>query len=98
MATGSQEIRVGSECSMGAIEVDLQRKKNPDAWRERVTVPTQKDKGAFLDCENYREIKLMPHTMKFFERIIEKRLRCETKIAEQQFGFMPGRETTNAML
>ena len=49
-------------------------------------------------CGNYRGIKLMSHTMKILERIIERRLREETTIGDEQFGFMPGRGTTDAIL
>ena len=42
-------------------------------------------------------IKLMSHTMKLWERVIEARTRKEVTIAEQQFGFMPGRSITNAI-
>ena len=48
-------------------------------------------------CGNYRGIKLMSHTMKILERIIERRLREETTIGDEQFGFMPGRGTTDAI-
>ena len=39
----------------------------------------------------------MSHTMKIWERIIEARLRDRVEIGKQQYGFMPGKETTNAM-
>ena len=39
----------------------------------------------------------MSHTMKLWERIIEARIRKEVTIAEQQFGFTPGRSTTDAI-
>ena len=39
----------------------------------------------------------MSHTMKVWERIIETRLRDRVEINKQQYGFMPGKETTNAM-
>ena len=42
-------------------------------------------------------IKLMSHTMKLLERVIEARIRKEMTITEQQFGFMPGRSTTDAI-
>ncbi|XP_068200692.1 uncharacterized protein [Palaemon carinicauda] len=42
-------------------------------------------------------IKLLPLSMKLWERIIEPRIREETKIGEEQFGFMPGRSITDAM-
>ena len=39
----------------------------------------------------------MIHTMKVWERIIEARLRDRVEISKQQYGFMPGKETTDAM-
>ena len=39
----------------------------------------------------------MSHTMKLWEKVIERRLRAETRISENQFGFMPGRSTTEAI-
>ena len=35
--------------------------------------------------------------MKLWERVIEGRLRKEISISENQFGFMPGRSTTEAI-
>ena len=39
----------------------------------------------------------MSHTMKVWDRIIEARLRDRVEISKQQYGFIPGKETTNAM-
>ena len=39
----------------------------------------------------------MPHTMKIYERVIEARIRDETNVSEEQFGFMPRRGTTDAI-
>ena len=35
--------------------------------------------------------------MKYWEIIIDRRLREETTIGDEQFGFMPGRGTTDAI-
>ena len=48
-------------------------------------------------CTNYRGIKLMSHTMKLWERVIEHRLRRVTSVTQNQFGFMPGRSTMEAI-
>ena len=56
-----------------------------------------KNKGDAQCCGNYRGIKLMSHTMKVWERIIETRLRDRVEISKQQYGFMPGKGTTDAM-
>src|SRR4029450_2942072 len=60
-------------------------------------VPIYKNKGDVQSCNKYRGIKLMSHTMKLWERVIEQRLRRETEVSENQFGFMPGRSTTEAI-
>ena len=39
----------------------------------------------------------MSHTMKVWERIIEARLRDRVKISKHQYGFIPGKETTDTM-
>ena len=39
----------------------------------------------------------MSHTMKLWERVIERRLRVETTVSENQFGFMLGRSTMEAI-
>ena len=35
--------------------------------------------------------------MKLWERIVEKRLRSDLKFSNQQYGFMPGKSTTDAL-
>ena len=37
------------------------------------------------------------HTMDIWERIIDRRPREETSIGDEQFGFVPGRGTTDAI-
>ena len=74
----------------------LQGEKMPDEWRRSAFIPLYKGKD-IKECGNYRGIKLMSHIMKLWERIIEARMRKEVTIAEQQFGFMPGRSTTDAI-
>ena len=75
----------------------LRGEKMPDEWRKSVLVPLYKGKGDIKECGNYRGIKLMSHSMKLWERVIEARIRKEVMIGEQQFGFMPGRSTTDAI-
>ena len=40
---------------------------------------------------------MISHTMKIWERIIDRRLSEETSIGEEQFGFLPGSGTTNGI-
>ncbi|XP_070005926.1 uncharacterized protein [Nicotiana sylvestris] len=59
-------------------------------------VPVYKNKGDIQNCNNYRGIKLLSHTMKVWERVVEGRIRRAVSISEKQFGFMSGRSTTEA--
>ena len=68
-------------------------KKMQDEWRKSILVHIYKDKGDIQNCINYKGIKLMCHTMKIWEKVIEQRLRHEITISENQFGFMPRRST-----
>ena len=65
--------------------------KMPDEWRRSILVSIYKNKGDIQSCTNYWGIKLMNHTMKLWERVIEHRLRAITWVSMNQFGFMPGR-------
>ncbi|KAI5089396.1 hypothetical protein C0J45_20804 [Silurus meridionalis] len=55
----------------------LEGEKMPEEWRKSVLVPIFKHKGDVQTCSNYRGIKLISHTMKLWERVVEARLREE---------------------
>ena len=40
----------------------------PEIWRKSRMVPIYKGKGDMLECNNYRGITLMCHSMKLWER------------------------------
>ena len=75
----------------------FRQEKIPESWRNSSLIPIYKGKGDIQDCSNYRGIKLISHTMKVYERIIDQRVRNETEISEEQFGFMPERGTVDAI-
>ena len=66
-------------------------------WRHSTIIPLYKNKEDVENCNSYRGIKLLSHTMKLCGRVIEGRLRADIKISENQFGFMPGRSTIEAI-
>ena len=68
----------------------------PEEWRS-VLIPIYKNKGNTQCCENYREIKLICYKMKIWERIIEARIRDRVQISKHQYGFVPGKGTTDTM-
>ena len=105
-AIGPDGIPVEVWKSLGEEGIDMlwdltnkiyQQEVMPEQWRESFIVPIYKEKGDIQDCANYRGIKLMSHTMKLWERIMDQRIREETSVGEEQFGFMPGKGTTDAV-
>ena len=69
----------------------------PHEWRFITIIPLYKNKGDIEDYSNYRGIKLLNHIMKLWERVIEKRLRDDISILENEFGFMSSKSTTKAI-
>lgn len=69
----------------------------PSSFRYSILVPFYKNKGDSRRCENYRGIKLISHTMKIYERIIDTRLRSIVLLHDNQCGFVKGRSTTEAI-
>ena len=83
-AMGPDGIPVEVGKSLGEEGVDMlldllqkifEQEKMPEEWRDSVIVPIFKDKGDIQDFGNYRGIKMISHTMKIWERIIDRRLR-----------------------
>ncbi|XP_037792159.1 uncharacterized protein LOC119587501 [Penaeus monodon] len=73
-----EEEQVGNPGEVEAITEDeiFDEEKIPESWRKSILVPIYKNKSDIMACGNYRGIKLMSHSMKLFERMVEHRLRC----------------------
>ena len=71
--------------------------KMPEEWCKSWMVNVYKGKGDALECGSYRGIRLLEHTLKIFERVVEARVRRIVKIDDLQFGFMAGRGTSDAI-
>ena len=69
----------------------------PEDWKKSWITAVFKGKGDAMNCSSYRGIKLLEHAMKVMERVLESRLRKEVGIDEMQFGFRPGKGTTDAI-
>ena len=104
-AVGPDELPVEVWKCMGKMGIEfltrlfnrlLIGEQMPEEWRRSVLIPIYKNKGDAQCCGNYKGIKLMSHT-KVWERIIEARLRVRVEISKQQYGFMPGKGTTDVM-
>ena len=50
-----------------------------------------------FECCNYSTIKLLEHGMKVVERVFEKRLRKMVEIREDQYGFVAGKVSIDAI-
>jgi hypothetical protein len=75
----------------------LEQGEIPGDWCQSVMCPIYKGKGDALSCGSYRGIKLLAHGLKIFECILNRKLRQVVKINDSQFGFVPGRGTTDAI-
>jgi len=88
---------VGLEWLTELFNVIFRTAKMPREWRVSTIIPLYKNKGDIQDCNNFRGIKLLSHTMKLWERVIDRRLREGVEISENQFDFMSGRSTIEAI-
>ena len=105
-APGPDNLPVEAWKALGSEGVDIlwnlmhrifDEEKVPEIWKQSILIPIFKEKGDIQECQNYRGIKLMSHTLKLFERIMDKRLREEVRIGRGQLGFMKGVGTTDGI-
>ena len=105
-AVGPDDIPVEVWKCLGEIALEfltklynrtMESERMPEEWRDSILIPIFKNKGDVQSCSNYRGIKLISHSMKLWERVVERRLRSELTFSEQQYGFMPGKSTTDAL-
>jgi len=93
----------GSKWLVELFNVIFRTAKMPREWKFSIVIPLYKNIPLYMnkwdiqDCNNYKGIKLLNHTMKLWERLIERRLQKDISISENQFDFMPGRSTTEAI-
>ena len=66
-------------------------------WEQSFIVCLYKGKGYALERGNYRGLKLIEQVMKILERIVDGLIRQLVSIDDSQFGFVPGRGTTDAI-
>ncbi|EYC40245.1 hypothetical protein Y032_0623g776 [Ancylostoma ceylanicum] len=75
----------------------VKEKMTPVDWQRSTTIPIWKRKGNPADCANYRPIRLLSHSMKIFERIIDRRIRDIIRVSTNQCGFVANCGTTDAI-
>ena len=71
--------------------------KVPSDQEQSFIVCLYKGKGDALERGNYRGLKLTEQVMKILERIVDSLIRQFVSIDNSQFGFVPGRGTTDAI-
>ena len=71
--------------------------KVPSDWEQSFIVCLYKGKGYALERGNYRGLKLTEQVMKVLERIVDRLIRQLVSTDDSQFGFVPGRGTTDAI-
>ena len=105
-AVGPDDIPVEVWKCLGEIALEFLTKlynrtmeieRMPDEWRDSILIPIFKNKGDVQSCSNYRGKKLISESMELWVRVVERRLRSELTFSEQQYGFMPGKSTTDAL-
>ena len=69
----------------------------PKDWRKSWMLSIYKGKGDVLDCGSHRGIKLIDHVIKVLERLVEKQVKRKGTLDSMQFGFTPGKGTTDAI-
>ena len=92
-ATGN----AGVECIRQLAEAVFCCGVIPSDWEESFILNLYKGKGEALDRGNYRGLKLTDQVMKLLERILDPIIRLMVDIDQMQFGFVPGRGTTDAI-
>ncbi|XP_060771234.1 uncharacterized protein slc22a21 isoform X2 [Neoarius graeffei] len=95
MVKASEEVSIPVLCSLA--NAIIAEKKIPVDWDMSYIINLYKGKGDALDRGNYRGLKLTEHCLKVVERVVENIARELVSINEMQFGFMPGRSTTDAI-
>ena len=69
----------------------------PADWKKSWMISVYTGKGDALECGSFRRIKLLDQVIKNFERVLERKMRNLISVDDIQFGFRPGRGTTDAI-
>lgn len=93
LASGATSVRWLTLLCNGILSENM----IPSDWTKSVLVPLYKGKGDPLECGSYRGLKLTEVALKVYERVLAMRIRSQVDINAMQFGFMPGRGTTDAI-
>jgi hypothetical protein len=87
----------GSQIMSYLANAIIREEHVPDSWGESYIINCYKGKGDARLRGNYRGLKLLEQAMKVIERVADSIIRQQVDINEMQFGFIPGRGTTDAI-
>jgi len=90
-----------AECLTSLCNLIIAQGRIPDDWNSSILLPVFKGKGDPMECGSYSVMKLLEHAMKVTASIIcvfEQRIRENGEGRAMQFGFMPRKGTTDAVL
>ncbi|XP_068233473.1 uncharacterized protein [Palaemon carinicauda] len=87
----------GEEWMLDLLRVIWEEEIMPKDWEGRLMVSKFEQKGNIMECSDYRGIKLKEHGLKLLEKVLDERLRKIAKIGKQQYEFMRGGRTLNAI-
>ncbi|VDP26175.1 unnamed protein product [Heligmosomoides polygyrus] len=86
-----------AEWLAGFFNQVVKEKKVPECRHNSTTIPIWKKKGSPADCSNYCPTRLLSHSVKIFERILDRRIGEIVKLSNNQCGFVPGCGTIDAI-
>ena len=75
----------------------LREGKVPADWSDNIIVSLFKGKGDGLNRNSYLGLRLADHVLKVIERMVENIIHETFNMDKMQFGFCPGRGTTDAI-
>ena len=88
---------MGASRIRGLAAAIIRDGKVPSDWEQSFIVYLYKGKGDALEGGNYRGLKLTKQVMKVLEMIVDGLIRQLVSIDDSQFGFVPGRGTTDTI-
>ena len=97
----SEMLKLGGETCLNELHRIFQQivltERCPTEWQDSETVVLFKGKGDPLDCSKYRGLRLLEHSMKIFEKLLDDKIRRIMKISNCQFGFRKGKSCNDAI-
>ena len=88
---------VGIELLTELTEVVFCNGVIPTDWQASFILNLYKGKGDALEQGKYRGLKLTDQVMKLLQRVLDSFIREMVDIDAMQFGFVPGRDTSDAI-